>query len=169
MIGKNSEIAENPEILVDKDFDSKLVQLEGIKLGDEYKKIHLLLLDIVEVYVINSTEPYANFTKRIELFKNHNGFVHMAGKFGFGIKNQKITEMRLYGKHIDDIKQYNKQKIIDVHGTPRKIWVIDDEDEKVLAYSNKKLYFIVDRHTEIINEVRVGDINEEIYSRWENI
>jgi hypothetical protein len=173
VIEKSFEIAANPEILVDKDFDSKLVQLEGIKLGDDYKKINLLLPDIVEVHMFNSTEPHADYKKQIEQFKdefkNHNGYIHMRNKFGFVIKNQKTAEIMMYGKCIDYLKQYNIQKITAIHGNPRKIWVIDDEDEKILAYSDKKLYFFVDRYTEIIREVRVGDINEEPYSRWENI
>jgi len=173
MIEKKFEIAENPKILVDKDFDSKLVQLEGVKLGDDYKKINLLLPGIVEVHMFNSMEPYAHYKKQFEQFKDefkdNNGYIHMAGKLGFVIKNQKITEIMMYGKCVDSLKQYNVQKIIDVHGNPRKIWVIDDEDEKILAYSDKKLYFFIDRYTEIISKVSVGDVNEEIYSRFENI
>jgi hypothetical protein len=173
MIDKNFEIAENAEILIDKDFDSKLVQLEGIKLGDDYKTINLLLPNMAEVQMIIFTDADYKALYRIEQFedefKEHNGYIHIARKFGFVIKNQKITEIMMYGKCVDNLKQYNIQKIIDIHGNPRKIWVIDDEDEKILAYSDKKLYFFVDRYAEIIREVRVGDVNEEPYSRWENI
>jgi len=161
MIGKNFEIAENPEILIDKDFDSKLVQLEGVKLGDDYNKINLL--DIVEIHLRNCIEPYANFAERLEQFKNYDGGIHMTGKESFVIKNQKIANIMLYGKYIDSLKQYNEQKIIDVHGEPNKVWNDDLEDEKILGYSDKRLYFFIDRNTKRINQVIIGEVIEYQY------
>jgi hypothetical protein len=139
MIDKNFEIAENPEILIDKDFDFKLVQLEGVKLGDDYKKINLL--DIDQILLLNY-EPYTNSAEKIEQFRNHDGGIHMAGKGTFIIKNQRITDIVLRGKYIDNLKQYNEQKIVDVYGEPNKVWNDDLEDEKILGYSNKRLYFL---------------------------
>ena len=167
-MSKNFEIAENPEILIDKDFDCNLVQLEGLKLGDDYRKINLL--DVVDIYVRNYNNPYANFTNRLEQFKKHDGFIHMAGKFGFGIKNQKITEIIFRGKYIDELKKYDGQKIVDVHGKPNKVltdsitWVFDYvEYAKTLVYSDKRLYFLIDTDTRRINEIRIGDVDEKVF------
>ncbi len=167
-MNKNFEIAENPEILIDKDFDCNLVQLEGLKLGDDYRKINLL--DVVDIYVRNYNNPYANFTDRLEQFKKHDGFIHMAGKFVFDIKNQKITEIIFRGKYIDELKNYDGQKIVDVHGKPNKVltdsitWVFDYvEYAKILVYSDKKLYFFIDTDTRKINEIRIGDVDENVF------
>ena len=167
-MGKNFEIAENPQILIDKDFESDLIQIEGLKLGDDYRKINLR--DVVDVYVRDYSNPYANFTERLEQFKNHDGFIHMAGRFGFGIRNQKITELIFRGKYIDELKNYDGQKIVDVHGKPNKVltdsitWVFDYvEYAKILVYSNKRLYFFIDTDTRRINEVRIGEVDEQIF------
>jgi len=167
-MSKNFEIAENPEILIDKDFDSQLVQLEGLKVGDDYRKINLR--DVVEVYVRDYKEPYANLTTRIEQLKNHDGFIHMAGKFSFAVKNQKISEIKLSGKYIDVLKQYDAQRIIEMYGKPNKVltdsitWVWDYvEYTKILAYSDKKLYFFLDSDTKKISEIRIGDVDEELF------
>jgi len=161
VIEKNFEIAENPEILIDKDFNSKLVQLEGAKLGDDYKKINPL--DKAQI-LLHNYEPYANSAERIDEFKNYDGAIHMAGKESFIIKNQKIADIVLRGKYIDNLKQYNEQKIIDVYGEPNKVWRDDLEDEKILGYSDKRLYFFIDRNTKRINEIIIGEVVEYEYS-----
>jgi hypothetical protein len=170
-MSKSFEISENPLILIDKDFDCRLVQLEGLKLGDDYRNINLP--DVVEVYVADYKEPYANFAKRIEQFETGCGFIHMAGHFSFGIKNRKIIEIKLSGKYMDELKNYNDQNIISVYGKPDKwltdpIMFIDDFIEKanILAYSERKLYFFIDLKTKRIYDIRIGDVDEKFYRKW---
>ena len=167
-MSKIFEIAENPKILIDKDFDSNLLSIEGLKLNDDYRKIDLL--DIVEVYIRNYSNPYANFTERLEQLKNHDGFIHMAGRFGFGIKNQRITEIIFRGKYIDELKRYDEPAIVDFCGKPNKVltdsitWVFDYvEYAKILVFSDRRLYFFIDTETKKVSEIRIGDVDEKFF------
>ncbi len=167
-MSKIFEIAENPKILIDKDFDSNLISIEGLKLDDDYRKINLR--DVVEVYVRNYSNPYANFTERLEQLKSHDGFIHMAGRFGFGIKNQKIIEIIFRGKYIDELKNYDGQAIVDFCGKPNKVltesitWVFDYvEYAKILVYSDRRLYFFIDTETKKVSEIRIGDVDEKFF------
>ena len=167
-MGKNYEITENPKILFDKKFDSNLVQLEGLKLGDDYRKINLH--DVVGVYVRDYKDPYANFAKCIEQFDKFDGFIHMAGKFSFAIKDQKVSAIMMSGKYIDILKGYDAQMIVEVCGKPDKVltdsvtWVWDYvEMAKILVYVEKRLYFFIDPDTKKLSEIRIGNVNEEAF------
>ncbi len=164
----NFEISENPKILVDKNFDFKLVRLEGLGLGDDCGRIRLV--DVVDVYVEGYNEPYANFTDRIKQFKIHDGFIHMAGKFSFGVKNQRINEIKLTGKYMDSLKKIDKERVINVHGDPSEIlidsitWGFDPvEYGKILVYLKKKLHFNIGSDTGRIKEIIIGDIDRNRY------
>ncbi len=171
---KKFEIAENPEILLDKEFNYNLVQLEGHNLNGDYRKINID--DVTEVHVENYEEPYANLKKQIEQFDKHNGWIHMAGNFAFAIKNQKISQIILRGKYIDDLMKLKSTDIINFHGNPDKILIEIDpwewaevEDATILVYSNKKLYFFIDSRTKKVSEIRIGNVNEKYYSSPENM
>jgi len=165
---KNLEIADNPNILLIKDIDSNLIQLEGIKLNEDVKKINIG--DIVDIHVIDYEEQYSNFAKKVEQFNNHDGWIHMAGDFTFGIKNKKIDSILLKGKYVDKLRKFQYQDIINALGSPDKILVDflfdlwgDTEDAKILVYSKQKLYFFLDVKTLKIKEVHIGNINEKQY------
>lgn len=168
-MSKIFEIAENPKILIDEDFDSNLISIEGLKLDDDYRKINLL--NVVEVYVRNHSNPHAGITERLEHLGNNDGFIHMTGRLGFGIKNQKITEMIFREKYLDELKNYDRQTIVDFCGKPNKVltesitWVFDYvEYAKILVYSDKRLYFFIDTETKKVSEIRIGDVDEKFFT-----
>ena len=165
----NYEISTNPSILIDENFDPDLVQLEGIKLGNDYTKIEYS--NIVGVYVIDYDEPYSNFSEQLKQFRNKNGFIHMAGKFSFGIKNQEINEIKLSGKYIDSIQKIKKKDIVKLFGNPDIVltdsiyWGGADYCVygKILAYLDKKLYFNIDEKTKRVSEVLIGNVDHSRY------
>ena len=166
---KKFEIAENPEILLDKEFNCNSVQLEGHNLNGDYRKINVN--DVIDVYVENYEEQYANFKKQIEQFDKYNGCIHMAGKFAFAIKNQKISQIILRGKYIDNLMKLKSTDIINFHGKPDKILIEIDpwewtevENKEILVYSKKKLYFFIDSRTKRVSEIHIGNVNEKYYS-----
>ena len=163
------EIADNPEILLDKEFDCLSVLLEGNMLNGDYRKIEIA--DVTDVHVENFEDPYANFMKKIEQFDKHDGWIHLAGKFAYGINNQKISQIILRGKYIENLMKLESSDIINFHGKPDKVLIETDpyewaevEDAKILVYSNKKLYFFIDSNTKRVREIHIGNINEEFYS-----
>ena len=162
------EIAKNPKILLSKEFDSNLIELDGVKLNEEFRKVNIS--DVVEVHVNDSKEEYLNFTKKIEQFDNHAGWIHMAGNFSFCIKNKKVDAILLKGKYLEQLKGYQYKDIISVFGTPDKILVDflfdlwgDTEDAKILVYTKQKLYFFIDVKSLKVKEVHIGNINEKQY------
>jgi hypothetical protein len=167
-MSKNFEIAENPKILLDQNFDFKQIQIEGLKLNENYKSIQLI--NIVDIYVEDCDYLYDNFTKRLEHFEKHNGVIHMAGKIAFKIKNQKIDLIILRGKYIDKLKSYSSKEITNTFGKPDKIltnsisWLIDYvEYAKIYAYADRKIYFFFDEETKKIDEIQIGNFNEAFY------
>lgn len=157
------EIAENPNILLNKDFDYKMVELEGNKLNGDYNNINIL--DVTEVHVEDYKEKYSNFTKKIEQFENYNGWIHMSGEFSFGIYNQKINQISLRGKYIETLMEYNEKDIIKVYGNPDKILKSVDcfVNARIFVYSNNKLYIFIDIDSNKIREIQIGNVNEEFY------
>jgi len=169
MMIQKFEISKNPNILIDNNFDYKLITLENIKLDDSYENINIL--DVVDVYVENYSEQYANFQQQISQFTHANGWIHMSGKFTFGIKNSKIDTINLKGKYIENLTKFKEKHIISVYGEPDKIlvdaddWGIDYvEHAKILVYTDKKLYFFIDSDSKKLKEIHIGNINEKFFS-----
>ena len=162
------EIATNPDILIDLEFNSNQILIEGLKLNEDYNNIPLI--DIVEIYVEDYDCSNSNFTKRLAKFKTHSGAIHLAGEISFHIENQGIDQIILRGKYIDNLKNYGSEKLLSVFGEPDKIlsdyidWAYDHQEyAKIYAYSSKKIYFFIDIETEKINEIRIGNLDEKKY------
>lgn len=168
-MGKNFEIAENPEILVDRDFDPNQVQVIGLKLYDDYRRIPSV--EIVGVGVEGYDDSLDNFTQRLEKLSQYNGWVRLAGQLSFRIENQRIVEIVIMKKWLGKLSKYNGEQIMSVYGNPTEVltdsltWVTDYvEYAKVLVYSEKKLYFFIDTHTKKVNEIRIGDVDRRRFS-----
>lgn len=164
------EIIENPKIIVDKAIDSNQVQVNGLRLGDDYQRIRLEDVDYVHVQDYDYSND--NFTKRLEQLKKHDGNVNIVGGLCFFIKNKKVAAIRLQENYVDRLRSYDHKKIIKVYGEPDRVlrdsrtWVTEYAYAMVLAYSKRRLYFFLDPNTKRPKEIHIGDLDERRYAEW---
>lgn len=165
---KDFEITRNPGILLDQDFDHRQIQVEGLKLNDDYRKIELI--DIIEVIVKGHYDFNDNFAKRLAKLSKYDGNIYLPGGLNFHIVNERIAAIALGNKYIDNLKKYGTARIMEVHGPPDKVltdsltWVTDYvEYAKIFVYSDKKLYFFLDTDTGRIDQVIIGDVDERVF------
>ncbi len=166
MMDDSFEISKNPEIFFQKEFDFTKISVENVKLDSHYDEIDLY--DIVEIHIKDYDYSNDNFTRRLEKFKTHNGFIHLAGGITFEICDQKITQIILRKRYLNRLMQYGKKEIVDILGKPHKI--LKDEnlwdngvDTEILLYKPGSVCFFIDVQTGKIKEIHIGDLKEKYY------
>jgi hypothetical protein len=142
------EVSLHPEIFLRKHLDVSRVSVDHVKLNDHYDEIDLY--DIIDIYIRDYDYSNDNFTRRLEKLKTHDGFIHLAGKISFGIVSQKVNQIILRGKYMEELTKLGKEEIIQIHDQPDKIrleensWEIGVIDTEILIYNPGNICFFID-------------------------
>lgn len=161
------EISIHPEIIFQKDVDVSLISVDGVKLNDDYDEIDFY--EIVYIYLKEYDFENDNFTRRMEKFKTHNGYIHLAGKLSFSITDQRVTNITLKRKYIEKFLLFGKEEVIAALGKPDRIlledndWSIGTIDTEIFVYANGQLFIFIDTQSKKVNEIRLGIMDESPY------
>ena len=112
------------------------------------------------------------FNERLGMLKMNNAYIHLAGGLSCRITNEKITQLRIAKKYIGHLTILTKDEIESFNGEAEKeliedtTWGLDYSiDCYISIYKNSKLYFYFEPEKLTLREIRIGDVNEEFYTK----
>ena len=153
------------------------VVIGRIRLTTPYREIPTE--EIIEIGLFDkATGKYLDngsdytFKERLKLLLTHNAFVHLAGGLTLGITDEKITQIRMTKKYMEPFQSFTKNEMESFHGKPEKeliedtMWGMDYSlDSFISVYKNSMLYLYFEPQKLRLQEVRIGKVNEEFYTK----
>ncbi len=148
-----------------------------IKIGSKIEDIDIT--EINEIYVLHPLIKTNNFEnldytirERLELLKEYNGYIHLAGGLSCSIKNQTIEDLRIYKLYMEKVKHFTREEIISFHGIPDyELEDITPFSSKVnniiLSYETKRINFYIDPKESTLKEIYTGKIDKSKFKLHE--
>ncbi len=157
----------NFEFLFSNEYDVNNLSIGAIKLNSDFRSISLE--NAVDIYINDYDSSNDNFATRFSKFTDHDGWIHLAGGITFGITDQKINHIKLYGKSIENVSTLKRDDIENRLGKPEKELIEDfyfgSIEAIILVYKQRQLYFFLDPSNNNIKEIHIGTLNEKAYSK----
>src|SRR6185436_17540306 len=104
------DVVIHPEVFFEKDFDLTKISVGNVKFNDHYDEIDFY--EIIHISVKDYDSYDDNLTQRLEKLKTSDGHIGLAGGIGFGITNERVTEISIKGKYFEQLEKFGKQDIL---------------------------------------------------------
>ncbi len=151
------------------------VHIDRICIGSDIKEIPIK--EIVELHISLAKDESKDYiesnytiTERFEMFRNHKGWIHMAGGMTLEIKDAKVESIKLSKRYIENISHYTRKDLISNFGQPdfeledAHPWSVGTDIEfYILVYRDKNINFFIDPNTNKLSAITSRELDKSHY------